>query len=95
VAAADDPVKVGDRIGRLVIIEQLYARSFRVHCDCGNRREVFASQLLRGYRSCGCLLRRRRELWPERVVYWPTEKATLRPSIGDVSVAAAASGSTC
>ena len=62
------PIHEGDRFGRLLIEGYHYrVRSdgrrravYDVLCDCGERREVWAQNLLSGdTRSCGCLHRER------------------------------------
>ena len=53
-------IKIGDRYGRLTVIEQLpsknYRRRFLCKCDCGVVKSYIASDLLNGNtKSCGCL----------------------------------------
>lgn len=55
---------IGKRFGRLTVIDKLPSRGHGkgtklvCRCDCGNRTEVFASNLTRGHTaSCGCLKR--------------------------------------
>lgn len=55
-------VDIGQRYGRLVVIEKLPGRGrgkgtkVVCRCDCGRQTEVFASNLARGHTtSCGCL----------------------------------------
>ncbi len=59
-----DHVKVGDKFGKLKVIERLgrikKGRSifWKCECDCGSGKEViFSSHTIKdgGYRSCGCL----------------------------------------
>lgn len=57
-------VTVGQRFGRLVVIEQAPRNSPNNHrmwvcrCDCGSEKTVVGSELPRGrLRSCGCLRR--------------------------------------
>lgn len=53
-------VKIGDRYGRLVVVEQTDKRRdgcivFLCECDCGKMHEVASTNLTRGkVRSCGC-----------------------------------------
>lgn len=57
-------ISKGDRYGRLTVIKESDARngmrSFLCQCDCGNKREVFLSNLGRTTVSCGCLKEERR-----------------------------------
>lgn len=52
-------VEVGQRFGRLIVLELMSAakrRQARVKCDCGNEKLVAAGNLTSGHtRSCGCL----------------------------------------
>ena len=51
-------IQVGDKYGRLTIIEILGDRWFRCLCDCRNQKDVFGTNLRRTVvhtRSCGCL----------------------------------------
>jgi hypothetical protein len=48
----------GDRVGRLVIVEELAERVnrkrlYRVRCDCGKEKKVRSSDL-RKIKACGC-----------------------------------------
>lgn len=48
---------VGQRFGRLVVVQELGGRRVLCHCDCGNDKIVNKSHLLHGeIRSCGCLM---------------------------------------
>lgn len=52
------PLQVGQKVGRLTLIEQVRERflMWRVRCECGEIRVVYDSGLKRGdTRSCGCL----------------------------------------
>lgn len=60
-------MRVGERYGRLLVVEQVGRRGARYlcRCACGRTVEVVAAKLLAGHtRSCGCL---RRELAAERL----------------------------
>ena len=53
-------IKVGDKFGRLEVIENLGIIKSKTHfkckCECGNTKRVDGSNLRRGYtKSCGCL----------------------------------------
>lgn len=49
---------VGQRFGRLVVIEQIAPYRYRCLCDCGNYVELPRCNLLSGHvKSCGCLVR--------------------------------------
>lgn len=60
-------IKVGDRFGRLVVIEPPYSyrspsgqmkRKVRCKCDCGNVKDFYLDLLRRGHTtSCGCFSR--------------------------------------
>jgi hypothetical protein len=61
---APKPVEIGDRFGRLIIVEfaeRVSGRELEVlcDCDCGSRTvRVYASNLRKGLtQSCGCLLK--------------------------------------
>lgn len=49
--------EVGERYGRLTVIERREPPQLKVHvkCDCGTEKEVRASELSNNVRSCGCL----------------------------------------
>lgn len=54
------PIKVGQRIGRLVVVEQASQSGARYRqwltlCDCGNTKVVHHSNLGKNTFSCGCL----------------------------------------
>lgn len=51
---------LGQRVGRLAILELIGPRQFRCACDCGGEAVVGASNLLKKLtRSCGCIRRER------------------------------------
>ena len=47
----------GKRIGRLLVLRRTPGRVTRwlCRCDCGTEKEIYATNLLRNTRSCGCL----------------------------------------
>lgn len=50
------PMVIGERHGRLVVVELLSGKSCRVLCNCGSERVVAPGNLRSGAtRSCGCL----------------------------------------
>jgi hypothetical protein len=56
---AKSTIKIGDRFGRLVVLEKTLTKS-RAHwicqCDCGNQKEIRSDSLYSGNtQSCGCL----------------------------------------
>jgi len=49
-------IQIGQRFGRLMVLEKLPGGKWRCRCDCGSRNDVRTKHLLRGHiRSCGCL----------------------------------------
>lgn len=65
-------IKIGDRFGRLIILEELTERSkdgrkvYKCQCDCGNIVKVRSKELLNGdTTSCNCF---RKEQVAKR--YW-------------------------
>jgi len=52
------PVKIGNRYGRLVVIEARPNRMWLCQCDCGNTKLILGDSLKKwATRSCGCLRR--------------------------------------
>lgn len=54
-----EKMKVGDRFGKLVVIEKAQSKprspKYKVQCDCGNTSEVYGVALRQGKTvSCGC-----------------------------------------
>ena len=55
------PINVGDKYGRLTVVEPATKRGFwRCLCECGRRTVVRGSNLMatltgRGTKSCGCI----------------------------------------
>lgn len=48
---------VGQRFGRLVVLEELTRGRVKVHCDCGKDKNVNKGHLINGdIKSCGCLM---------------------------------------
>ena len=62
---SSDKIKVGDRFGRLTVLEIIKRGGFRSWrckciCDCGGKKETTTFSLLRGNaQSCGCLQKER------------------------------------
>jgi hypothetical protein len=53
-------MKVGDKFGRLEVVELLASRRARTACDCGNSHAVLRESLVSGNtRSCGCIRKER------------------------------------
>ena len=50
-----EKVFVGARFSRLLVLEKVASRRWKVRCDCGKEKEVTGSNLLRNTKSCGCL----------------------------------------
>jgi len=53
-------VGIGDRFGRLVVLERVPSKRrdhrWKCRCDCGNTHEIYSFSLLSGgVKSCGCL----------------------------------------
>src|SRR5690349_15740705 len=47
---------IGQRFGRLVVIERAAGRRWKCSCDCGEARDVRGDLLVGGLtRSCGCI----------------------------------------
>src|SRR5579859_3794845 len=47
-------VFIGARFSRLVVLEKVGPRKWKVRCDCGNEKVIRGGNLLHNTKSCGC-----------------------------------------
>ena len=67
-------VQIGDRYGRLVVVEEVPKthrhRRYLCRCDCGNMHEVDTHNLEHGQtKSCGCLATETRKKNAQKIGY--------------------------